>query len=258
MTRRRGFTLIELLVVVAIIALLIAILLPSLGKAREMARRSTCAANLKGQGSSMAIYAAQYTDHLPVVTGPDWWWFHDEPTFFCDQLLNISASASSSAMSATSARRLFYCPSNLLQNVESQWNNGATPPAAPTFRVLGYAYLNDRGPSPVRLQPLTSTTVKPALPASPPLIYQKKLNGPFAGDSALGFDDILSIANTGTIDFVTIPNSIDTTSHKKGDSPAGANVLCCDGHVGWRNFSMTKSVNIEVVSSNGYFWLPLP
>jgi len=65
--KRRGFTLIELLVVVAIIALLIAILLPSLGKARELANRSYCAANLRGIIQSMVVYSAENNDQYPAV-----------------------------------------------------------------------------------------------------------------------------------------------------------------------------------------------
>ena len=65
----KGFTLIELLVVVAIIALLIAILLPSLGRAREQANRSTCAANLRGISQSMAVYASENNDAYPTTIG---------------------------------------------------------------------------------------------------------------------------------------------------------------------------------------------
>jgi len=68
--KRRGFTLIELLVVVAIIALLIAILLPSLGKARELANRSYCAANIRGIIQSMVVYSAENNDQYPVVGPP--------------------------------------------------------------------------------------------------------------------------------------------------------------------------------------------
>lgn len=66
--KRRGFTLIELLVVVAIIALLIAILLPSLGKARELSNRSVCAANLRGIGQSCNVYGADSGDAYPAVS----------------------------------------------------------------------------------------------------------------------------------------------------------------------------------------------
>ncbi|MBI1372392.1 MAG: DUF1559 domain-containing protein [Phycisphaera sp.] len=64
-THRRAFTLIELLVVVSIIALLIAILLPSLSKAREQSRRVVCGANLHQWGVACFSYAASSKNSLP-------------------------------------------------------------------------------------------------------------------------------------------------------------------------------------------------
>lgn len=62
---RAGFTLIEVLVVVAIIALLVSILLPSLNKAREASRRSVCLSNLHQQGVAMVPYAQDHKGQLP-------------------------------------------------------------------------------------------------------------------------------------------------------------------------------------------------
>ncbi|MGN6368350.1 MAG: type II secretion system protein [Phycisphaerae bacterium] len=63
---RRGFTLIELLVVVAIIAVLIAILLPSLGKAREQARMTHCASGMRQWGIALQYYLNDYAQAMPL------------------------------------------------------------------------------------------------------------------------------------------------------------------------------------------------
>ena len=66
---RRGFTLIELLVVIAIIALLAAILFPVFARARENARKSSCANNMKQVGVALQQYTQDYDEMLPY----DYW-----------------------------------------------------------------------------------------------------------------------------------------------------------------------------------------
>jgi prepilin-type N-terminal cleavage/methylation domain-containing protein len=63
-TERLSFTLIELLVVVAIIAILAAMLLPSLKQAKEMAKSSYCKNNLKGIASVWLMYADDYDGYM--------------------------------------------------------------------------------------------------------------------------------------------------------------------------------------------------
>jgi prepilin-type N-terminal cleavage/methylation domain-containing protein/prepilin-type processing-associated H-X9-DG protein len=62
--RKRGFTLIELLVVIAIIAILAAILFPVFARAREQARKTTCASNLKQLTTGMLMYTQDYDEQF--------------------------------------------------------------------------------------------------------------------------------------------------------------------------------------------------
>lgn len=73
-----GFTLIELLVVISIISLLVTIMLPSVGRARELARRARCAANLSGIAKAIVLYQTENRDMAPYVplNGAGW----DVPT----------------------------------------------------------------------------------------------------------------------------------------------------------------------------------
>lgn len=68
-SQRRAFTLIELLVVVAIIALLVSILLPALGKARRAGRQAVCMSNLHQFGVAHASYGADFKQYIATFQG---------------------------------------------------------------------------------------------------------------------------------------------------------------------------------------------
>ena len=67
MKRQSAFTLIELLVVIAIIALLVSILMPSLQKAKELAKNVVCMSNAKSINTAFMLYANDYDDYIPFT-----------------------------------------------------------------------------------------------------------------------------------------------------------------------------------------------
>jgi len=107
MKRTNGFTLIELLVVIAIIAILAAILFPVFAAAREKARASTCASNLKQIGLAFQQYTQDYDECLPNGMG------NTNLSAGCTSQLSLGMGWAGQVYSYVQSRRLFVCPDDL-------------------------------------------------------------------------------------------------------------------------------------------------
>ena len=112
-----GFTLIELLVVVAIIALLFAILLPSLQRAKEATRRAVCSSQLKQVGVAMMAYAADWENLLPYYGDEMHTYavYRSEPEWLNAEGKPIATKVACLYETGHIAEpKVFYCPSNRL------------------------------------------------------------------------------------------------------------------------------------------------
>lgn len=110
--RRSAFTLVELLVVVGIIALLVAILIPTLGRARQQANRVACSSNLRQLGLAFVMYANDNRQWLPYHA--DWGGNHVEDWIHWERGRNISDSAVAKYLGNFNAS-VFRCPSDDIQ-----------------------------------------------------------------------------------------------------------------------------------------------
>jgi prepilin-type N-terminal cleavage/methylation domain-containing protein/prepilin-type processing-associated H-X9-DG protein len=133
-TTGRAFTLVELLVVIAIIAILAALLLPALGRAKEEARATACLSNLHQTGIALQIYVQENNNKLPVMYDAD---PETDPT-------GTNAAINQVLLAQLGNTNVLHCPSDpqYFQTTGSSysWNNLLNGENADHLVVFGLAF----------------------------------------------------------------------------------------------------------------------
>jgi len=223
MSRRSAFTLIELLVVLAILTLLVSILTPSLGRARELARRAACAGNCRGLATAQLLYLEannQVFMRGGLESGgtagsafPTW---HTDWAHFYDAYLG----GNHAAYNRRDLISILVCPSN---RKDQYWPR------------LPYGYFTGGATDwPLRVEALLKVARKYAIPNRQPALFADATQRPESN--------------------VSWPGNVNHRDRQTG-WPEGGNVAHLDGSTRWVDGYPSAAEECYVNNSSSFYWL---
>lgn len=244
--RKKGFTLIELLVVISIIALLLAILMPALGKVKEKAKQIVCGAHMHNISLVLNLYASDYDAKLPAGPAnqpPGEWlgaWLFDFP-------YNIAEDVRTQYQVET-----MFCPASTMAkqrggDIMEWYSSHFTPKLAdPTETadnataghvVSDYFWLMTFGLKPGEHAYRDVTRIyEEGSRYEGKKMFVGNLAIKNASAQPLVVDKVWTQSVDEPRDFQNIGGSFDMifpTNHLNGSKATGGNVLKCDGSVEW-------------------------